>query len=128
VAELDSNNIEGILDFFILQTLNPQALQGFDLERRIERIHRMLKLAAERKGKPIPGSLSTALQRLEHEDWLNVEGKPTDGNLEKLYSLTASGREELRTQRTTWTSALTGFIENGGLDDSFRRFLNRGLC
>lgn len=127
MAELDSNNIEGVLDFFILQTLNHQTLQGSDLERRIERIHRMLELAAERKGKAKPGSLSIALRRLEREGWLNVEGKPTEANLEKRYSLTASGREQLQAQSASWTSALARFIDEGGLDDSFRSFLNLGL-
>ena len=125
MAELDSKNIEGLLVFFILQKLSHERLQAFDLERGIEPIHKMLELAAERRRKARPGSLSMALRRLEREGWLQVDGKSTDASLERFYSLTASGKEQLEAQLANWASALRRFIDEGGLDDSFHRFLNR---
>ena len=126
MAESDSNKIERALDFFILKTLSDGPLQSSDLERRIERIYKILEFAAERKGKTGPVSLPIALRRLEHEGWLEVR-PGADGGREKVYSLTDSGNEQIGTQLATWTSMFTGFIEDGGLDDSFRKFLDRTL-
>ena len=127
MADLDSNNPAGTLDFFILQKLSHEPLQATELERRTERIRMMLEFGAQRKGKASPGTLSTALRRLEREGWVQVDNESTNATLEPSYSLTPSGRDQLQTQQANWTSLLNGFIDDERFDDSFRRFLNRDL-
>lgn len=127
MSEPEINKIERALDFFILKMLSDGPLQRPDLERRLERIYRMLEFAAERKGKAGPAVLPIALRRLEREGWLEVQTNPTGSGQEKVYSLTESGTEEIRTQLATWTATFTRFIDDGGLDDSFRKFLDRNL-
>ena len=88
-------------------------------------MHKLLKLAAERNGKPKPESLPSALGRLEHAGWIEVEGRQADFSLEKTYSLTPAGKEQFAAQQARWTSTLARFIDEGGLDHSFRKFLDR---
>jgi DNA-binding PadR family transcriptional regulator len=98
---------------------------AFAIEPHVERIHKLLELAAERNGKPRPESLPSALQRLERAGWIEAEGRQADFNLEKIYALTPAGREQLTAQQAHWTSTLARFVDEGGLDHSFRRFLDR---
>ena len=127
MGEHSHNSIEYTLDFFILDTLSQEPLQDFVIEQRMQRIHRMLELAAERSGKFSPGSSMTALHRLERAGWLTVEWQQAHSGPEKVYSLTSIGREQLEAQRKHRSSALSGFVEDRALDDSFRRFLNRDV-
>ena len=51
-----------------------------------------------------PGSLLTALQRLERAGWLNAEWRQTENSRRaKFYSLTRSGRKQLEVETADWT-------------------------
>src|ERR1043166_6239450 len=68
-AVVDAPNtavFQGTLDLLILKTLSLEPLHGFGIARRIEQISRGVF-------KVNPGSLLTALQRLERAGWLDGE-------------------------------------------------------
>ncbi len=120
--ELNNDPIQGTLDFLILHTLRPEPMHDFAIEQRIEQKTRGLFT----KLKLSPGSFLTALQRLERAGWLRTEWRQTENSgPEKIYSLTVAGKEQLEAEWTQRRSALAQFVESSGLDDSFRKFLNR---
>ena len=57
--------IQGTLDLLILKTVSLQPMHGFGIARRIEQVSRGVF-------KVNPGSLLTALQRLERGGWLEI--------------------------------------------------------
>jgi len=97
---MDSQNtdvIQGTLDMLILKTLSLQPMHGFGIARRVEEISRGVF-------KVNPGSLLTALQRLERAGWLDSAWKQTENSRRaKFYSLTRTGREQLKTETADWT-------------------------
>ncbi len=96
---VDENNtdvIQGTLDMLILKTLSLQPLHGFGIARRIEQISRDVF-------KVNPGSLLTALQRLERAGWLDSEWRQTEhARRAKYYSLTRTGRKQLEAETADW--------------------------
>ena len=96
---VDENNtdvIQGTLDMLILKTLSLQPLHGFGIARRIEQISRDVF-------KVNPGSLLTALQRLERAGWLDSEWRQTENaRRAKYYSLTRTGRKQLDAETADW--------------------------
>ena len=94
----DSNTdvIQGTLDMLILKTLSLEPLHGFGIGRRIEQISRGVF-------KVNPGSLLTALQRLERQGWLDAEWRQTDNSRRaRYYSLTRTGRKQLESETADW--------------------------
>lgn len=88
--------IQGTLDLLILKTLSLGALHGFGIARRIEQISRDVF-------KVNPGSLLTALQRLERAGWLDAEWRTSDSSRRaKYYSLTRAGRRQLERETSDW--------------------------
>jgi len=121
-----NSDIEGTLDFLVLNAFSDGPLSGSAIEQRVERMHMLLELAAERKGMRSPESLPTVLQRLENAGWLNPEWQRGEQSRpEKIYSLTAEGKQQLEEEWTRRGLTLSRFVEDGGLDESFRKFLNR---
>jgi PadR family transcriptional regulator PadR len=95
----DSNTdvIQGTLDMLILKTLSIEPMHGFGISRRVEQISRGVF-------KVNPGSLLTALQRLERAGWLNAEWRQTENSRRaKFYALTRSGRKQLEVETADWT-------------------------
>jgi PadR family transcriptional regulator, regulatory protein PadR len=89
--------IQGTLDLLILKTLSLEPMHGFGIARRIEQISRDVF-------KVNPGSLLTALQRLERAGWLDAEWRRTDNSRRaKFYALTRSGRRQLELETMDWT-------------------------
>jgi len=89
--------IQGTLDLLILKTLSLQPLHGFGIARRIEQISRG-------SFKVNPGSLLTALQRLERAGWLDAAWRQTENaRRAKYYTLTRSGRKQLAAETADWT-------------------------
>src|SRR6188508_1226662 len=89
VDEATTDVIQGTLDMLILKTLSLQPLHGYGIARRIEQISRDVF-------KVNPGSLLTALQRLEREGLLDAEWRQSDsGRRAKFYALTRAGRKKL---------------------------------
>jgi PadR family transcriptional regulator, regulatory protein PadR len=88
--------IQGTLDMLILKTLSIQPMHGFGISRRVEQISRGVF-------KVNPGSLLTALQRLERAGWLDAAWRQTENSRRaKFYSLTRSGRKQLEIETTDW--------------------------
>ncbi len=89
--------IQGTLDLLILKTLSLAPLHGFGIARRIEQISRGTF-------KVNPGSLLTALQRLERAGWLDAEWRESPhARRAKYYALTRTGRRQLEAETADWT-------------------------
>lgn len=88
--------IQGTLDMLILKTLSLAPMHGYGIARRIEQISRGVF-------KVNPGSLLTALHRLERAGWLDAEWRQTDNSRRaKYYSLTPAGRRQLDVETESW--------------------------
>ena len=88
--------IQGTLDMLILKTLSLQPLHGFGIARRIEQISRGVF-------KVNPGSLLTALQRLERRGWLDAEWHQSEnGRRARYYRLTKDGQKQLQVETADW--------------------------
>lgn len=94
--ETNTDVIQGTLDMLILKTLSLQPMHGFGIVRRVEQISRGVF-------KVNPGSLLTALQRLERAGWLDAEWRQTENSRRaKFYSLTRTGRKQLDVETSDW--------------------------
>src|SRR2546425_4487224 len=88
---------QGTFDMLILKTLSLEPMHGFGIARRVEQISRGVF-------KVNPGSLLTALQRLERAGWLDAEWRQTENSRRaKFYTLTRAGRKQLDTETAEWT-------------------------
>jgi PadR family transcriptional regulator, regulatory protein PadR len=89
--------IQGTLDMLILKTLSLEPMHGFGIGRRIEQISRgVFKIN--------PGSLLTALQRLERRGWLDAEWCQTENSRRaKVYRLTRAGKKQLESETADWS-------------------------
>jgi PadR family transcriptional regulator PadR len=109
----DSNTdvIQGTLDMLILKTLSWEPMHGFGITRRVEQISRGVF-------KVNPGSLLTALQRLERAGLLDAEWRQTENSRRaKFYSLTRAGKKQLEVETADWTrraSAITRLLRAEG--------------
>ena len=103
--------IQGTLDMLILKTLSLEPMHGFGIARRVEQISRGVF-------KVNPGSLLTALNRLERAGWLDAEWRQTaNSRRAKYYSLTRAGRRQFDAQTADWTrraSAITRILKAEG--------------
>jgi len=88
--------IQGTLDMLILKTLSLEPMHGFGIARRVEQISRGVF-------KVNPGSLLTALQRLERAGSVDSEWRDTDNaRRAKFYTLTRAGKKQLETETMQW--------------------------
>jgi PadR family transcriptional regulator PadR len=96
-TELNTDVIQGTLDMLILKTLSLEPMHGFGISRRIEQISRGVF-------KVTPGSLLTALQRLERAGWLDAAWRQTENaRRARFYTLTRAGRKQLEIETADWT-------------------------
>jgi transcriptional regulator len=80
----------------ILKTLSLEPMHGFGITRRVEQISRGVF-------KVNPGSLLTALQRLERAGWLDAEWQQTENSRRaKYYRLTRAGKKQLEIESADW--------------------------
>ncbi len=88
--------LQGTLDLIVLQLLQAEPTNGYDLTLRIQAITKdVLNVNA--------GSLYPALYRLEQRGLVRAAwGDTENGRRAKVYSLTASGRKHLTDQRESW--------------------------
>src|SRR5688572_29810627 len=97
---MDAHNtdvISGTLDMLILKTLSLEPMHGFGIARRVEQMSRGVF-------KVNPGSLLTALQRLERAGWLDAEWRQTENSRRaKFYALTRAGKKQLEVETAEWT-------------------------
>lgn len=96
MPEPNTDVLQGTLDLLILKTLSLQPLHGFGIARRIEQVSRDVF-------KVNPGSLLTALQRLERAGLLDAEWRATENaRRAKYYGLTRAGRKRLAAETADW--------------------------
>jgi PadR family transcriptional regulator PadR len=101
VDEPNTDVIPGTLDMLILKTLSLEPMHGFGIARRVEQISRGVF-------KVNPGSLLTALKRLERSGWLDAEWRQSASSRRaKYYSLTRAGRRQLELETEDWTRRAT---------------------
>jgi len=94
--ESNTDVIQGTLDMLILKTLSLGPLHGFGIARRVEQVSRGVF-------KVNPGSLLTALQRLERAGWLDSAWRQTENSRRaRFYSLTRSGKKQLEAETADW--------------------------
>ena len=94
--DANTDVIQGTLDLLILKTLSLEPMHGFGIARRVEQISRGVF-------KVNPGSLLTALQRLERAGWLDSEWRDTENSRRaKFYELTREGKKQLEVETADW--------------------------
>ena len=88
--------LQGTLDLIVLQLLQAEPTNGYDLTLRIQAVSKdVLKVNA--------GSLYPALYRLEARGLIRAAWEATEkGRNAKVYSLTATGRKHLASERDAW--------------------------
>jgi PadR family transcriptional regulator PadR len=97
MSDENTDVIQGTLDMLILKTLSLEPMHGFGIARRVEQISRGVF-------KVNPGSLLTALQRLERAGWLDSEWRKTENSRRaKFYALTRAGKKQLEVETADWT-------------------------
>ena len=110
MSDQNTDVIQGTLDMLILKTLSLEPLHGFGITRRVEQVSRGVF-------KMNPGSLLTALQRLERAGWLDSEWRQTENSRRaKFYTLTRAGKKQLEIETADWSrraSALARLLREG---------------
>jgi len=97
MEEQNTDVIQGTLDMLILKTVSLEPMHGFGITRRIEQTSQGIF-------KVNPGSLLTALQRLERNGLLDAEWRQTENSRRaKIYSLTKAGRKRLESETAHWS-------------------------
>lgn len=89
--------LQGTLDLLVLKTLETMGpIHGFGIALRMQQISEdVLRLNQ--------GTLYPALLRLEQRGWITAKWGLSDNNRKaKYYSLTSSGRKQLREQTAGW--------------------------
>ncbi len=97
MAQNKHDVLPGTLDLLVLKTLETLGpLHGFGIARRIEQVSRgVFKIN--------PGSLLTALRRLERAGWLDAEWRDTENSRRaRVYRLTRAGRRQLEVEEADW--------------------------
>jgi transcriptional regulator len=107
LARAKTTLLQGTLDLIVLQLLQAEPTNGYDLTLRIQAISKeVLNVNA--------GSLYPALYRLEERGLIRAEwASTTKGRKAKVYSLTAAGRRQLNDERESWerfAGALTAIL------------------
>src|SRR5689334_22919577 len=94
--------LQGTLELIVLQLLNAEPTNGYDLSLRIQSISRdALSVNA--------GSLYPALYRLERRGLIRAHWTQTEsGRKAKVYGVTPTGRKYLDEQRETWERFASG--------------------
>jgi transcriptional regulator len=96
MSTLPAPLLQGTLDLIVLQLLQAEPTNGYDLTLRIQATTRdVLTVNA--------GSLYPALYRLEEKGLIRAAWQKTEsGRRAKVYSVTAAGRMHLAAQRESW--------------------------
>jgi PadR family transcriptional regulator PadR len=88
--------LPGTLDMLVLRTLRTGALHGYAIAHA-------LRGASQESLKIEFGSLYPALKRLEIKGWIDSQWETSERNRRaKVYRITASGKRQLRHERSQW--------------------------
>ncbi|MBV9881145.1 MAG: PadR family transcriptional regulator [Gemmatirosa sp.] len=103
-----SDLLHGTLDLLVLKALATTPMHGFGLSKWIEqRTGNELEI--------VDSALYKALHRLEDDAAITAEWGVSENNRRaKYYSLTARGRQRLRTETATWrryVAAVSGVLD-----------------
>lgn len=91
-----SDLVQGTLDLLILKTLLLEPKHGWAIAKRIQQMSSEVLQVQQ-------GSLYPALHRLEQRGWIKARWDETEtGRNAKFYSLTRSGRTQLREELANW--------------------------
>ena len=95
-GESKTDLLQGSLDLLILKSLSIEAMNGWQIARRIGRIsNEWLELKQ--------GSLYPCLHRLEAKGWIEASWGVSENNRRaKFYDLKRSGRQQLESEIATW--------------------------
>ena len=95
VTKLDL--LQGTLDLMVLQTLDTLGpLHGYGIARRIEQLSAEEVLLNQ-------GTIYASLVRLQQRGWIEGAWGVSDNNRRaKFYSITRSGRRQMRADRVQW--------------------------
>ena len=108
--EAGTDVIQGTLDMLILKTLSLEPMHGYGIARRVEQVSRGVF-------KVNPGSLLTAMQRLERAGSVDAEWRQTErGRRARVYTLTRAGRKRLDAATADWkrrVSAVARLLDAG---------------
>jgi len=96
-----SDLLQGTLDLLILKVVALGPIHGYAIAQRIRQIsHDVLQVQQ--------GSLYPALHRLEGRKWLKAEWRESEsGRDAKFYSLTETGRKQLKLEEADWEQIST---------------------
>jgi len=99
MADETEDVLKGTLDMLILKALDLAPMHGWGIGERIAQLSQnVFQLQT--------GTLYPALQRLLRRGWLTAEWRTTEnGRKARYYKLTASGRQRLLTERSSWDRA-----------------------
>jgi PadR family transcriptional regulator, regulatory protein PadR len=97
MADDKSEILQGTLDLMVLKTLEALGpLHGYGIARRIEQV-------SEGALELNQGTIYAALLRLIHKGWISAEWGSSENNRKaKFYSLTRSGRKQLKSEAENW--------------------------
>lgn len=97
LSEDKSEILQGTLDLMVLKTLEALGpLHGYGIARRIEQV-------SEGALELNQGTIYAALLRLMQKGWITGEwGASKNNRKAKFYSLTKSGRKQLRSEAESW--------------------------
>lgn len=100
--------IQGTVDLLVLRALQPGPVHGYAVSRWIrERTEAVISME--------DAALYQALHRLEARGWVEAEWGVSENNRRaKYYSLTSTGRRQLRDEVATWrryAAAMSRVIE-----------------
>ncbi|HEX7730728.1 MAG TPA: PadR family transcriptional regulator [Terracidiphilus sp.] len=96
-----SDLVQGTLDLLILKTLNPGAMHGWAIAKRIQMLSGEVLQVQQ-------GSLYPALHRLEQQGWIKAKWQESEtGRQAKFYVLTVAGRKQLETETANWNRLST---------------------
>jgi PadR family transcriptional regulator PadR len=88
--------LRGTLDLLVLQALSWGPMHGYGVARRIEQATDDALAVGE-------GTLYPALHRLEERGWITASWGASENNRQaKFYSLTKTGRAQLRVEAANW--------------------------
>jgi PadR family transcriptional regulator len=91
-----SDLLQGTLDLLILRTLALESMHGWGIAQRIQQVSKDALQIGQ-------GSLYPALHRLEYKGWIRADWGASENNRRaKFYSLTATGRAQLKSELKDW--------------------------
>ena len=100
--------LQGTLDLLILKSLVTGKMHGLGISRRVQQITSGTFVVK-------PGSLFSALHRMEDEGWISsFWGESENNRRAKYYRLTRAGRKQLEVEAKRWgriSGAITQALE-----------------